>query len=142
MSKVFEDEFTEAQSSLIALCLEAVEGVGGIEELFVFGSASATALFFNVFFKQSGAIKSLGEVGLDDDAQFELLEIGTTEDMSKIKEICERYGRELPYVMKLHYVVSSGGLDAKYRYKIPADDNLDRDVTEDFLEWREEEKAE
>lgn len=113
MSKVFEDEFMELQSGLIALSIEATEGK--VDKIFAYCSNEKNNKMFNAFFEVDGELKKLHQLNIPDGLIQKFLYIGT-QDVVTLDAIGKKYNRRVPTELKLYYDVKSGRFDAKYQY--------------------------
>ena len=112
--RVFEDDFMDVQSGLVSLCLEATEGID-VELVYIYGSIEGNMTSFNTFFRVSGAVRGLTEVVTDRSIAWQVLDLGT-EDLGKLRTLCERYGQPCPTQIRGRYDAVSGGYKASYSY--------------------------
>ena len=114
MGKVFEDEFMELQSGLIALCLEALGKIKA-DKIYAYASIEKKSSSFNAFFNIGGQVKMLHETSIPDDTQWDLLGVGGN-DLEEIRKVCEKYKRPCPTEMKMCYDVKTRKYQADYKY--------------------------
>ena len=136
--KSFEDAFMEEQSELIALCLEAVGNKA--DKVFAYASIEKKSQAFNAFFQVGNEIKTLSLMGIDNDIEIELLEIGTN-DLDKIRRVCEKYNMPIPTQMKMIYDIRTGKYDADYRYDEICSAETGIGSYTEFVTWMNEIKA-
>lgn len=134
--KLFEDEFMEVQSGLIALCIEVLEGKP-VNKIYAYCSIEEHSLMFNAFFEQCGRLFTLNGMGISHDLAMQFLSTGT-EDLEKIESLCRRYNRPVPREMKLIYETSTGKFNADYKYQEVCSAKTGKESGEVFKEWEEE----
>ncbi len=121
MEKVFEDEFMEIQTGMIALCLEAFEDINiNVDKVYIYAFCDEHETFFNAFFEYNSQILSFSELGVSDYLINQVLDFGM-EDTEKIVDLCKRYNREAPIQYKLVYDTNTKKFDSNYDY-----DNLEK----------------
>lgn len=130
---IFEDEFMDLQSGLIALCLEVLEGKQA-DKIFAYGSNEKKSKSFNAFFEVNGEIKTLSKMGIRNDLVSQFLKLGT-HDLMRLDEIGAKYNMRVPTELKLYYDVSSGQFNAEYRYEEICSSRTGKAAGEVFLEW-------
>ena len=132
MNKVFEDEFMDFQTALIALCLDVTEKkVNKVEK---------RSKMFNAFFDVDGEVKTLNQLGISNKLAFQFLKLGT-QDLEKVDAICTKYNMPIPTEMKLYYDVIAGKYDAKYKYEEVCSAKTGKNAGEVFSEWVSEIKG-
>ena len=132
MAKVFEDEFMEIQSDMVSLALEALELANAtVDKIYIYAFGTRQQDFFNLFFKKDGKVLFAPQVDIPDDVVGQVMDFGI-EDIEKLLEVCERYGRQAPCELKLVYDCVSGHFDGDYSYE------EDLDPCERFEAWEEE----
>jgi len=138
MAKVFEDEFMELQSDLISLCLE-VTGES-VDVIYAYASIEEKSQSFNVFFQKEKSILTLNKLNIDQDLMMQLLETGT-DDLDKVRALCERYGKPRPTEMKMVYHTKTGEYNADFKYKPVC--NIRKEISSRtvFMDWITEIKA-
>lgn len=139
MSKVFEDEFMDAQASIISLCLEVTGGK--VDKVYAYCSNEKYCKMFNAFFVANGEVKTLDELGVPDKPAFQFLKLGI-EDIENIDAICKKHNMTAPTELKLYYDVTTGKFDANYKYGEICSANTGIDQDDLFREWIAEIKAE
>lgn len=116
MAKVFEDEFMDIQSDMVSLALEALETAGAtVDKIYIYAFGTRSQVFFNLFFRKDGKVLLNYQVGIPDDVVGQVIDFGI-EDIEKLREVCERYGRQAPCELKLVYDCASGHFDGDYSY--------------------------
>ena len=60
MDRVFEDEFMEAQSRIVALCVEFAGNRA--DKVYAYGSIEESSISFNAFFDIDGQIKTTNNI--------------------------------------------------------------------------------
>lgn len=138
MSKVFEDEFMELQTGLIALCLEVTNGK--VDKVFAYGSNEKHSTMFNAFFEVNGEIRTLNTLGIPKELAFQFLGIGI-EDLEKLDDIGKTYGRPVPTELKLYYDVRTKKFRSEYRYEEICSARTGRAAEDVFNEWIAEMKG-
>lgn len=138
MSKVFEDEFMDLQSSLISLCMEVTERK--INKIYAYCSNEKKSKMFNAFFDVNGEIKTLNQLGIPNNLAFQFLKLGV-EDLEKLDKICLKHNMPIPTEMKLYYDVSSGKCNAEYKYEEVCSAKKRKNAGEIFSEWISEIKS-
>ena len=116
MDREFEDEFMDAQSQIISLCVEFAG---------------------NAFFKIDGQIKTTNNIAADTDSIWDFLDLGES-DLEKIKQICIHYGKPVPTELKMIYDCKSGKIDTKYKYESICSAKTGTDSSEIFMKWLDE----
>jgi len=138
MSKVFEDAFSDVQSGLISLCLEAVDE--NAEKVYAYCSIEEKSRTFNAFFCVNGEIKTLDEITDNVALIRQFLEFGTG-DLLEIKRVCKEHDRPVPTEIKMVYDVQSGHFEANYQYVPVCDGDMDKSSYDVFMEWFNEVKG-
>ena len=132
MNKVFEDDFLDVQSRIIALCVEFADNKA--DKVYVYGSIEENSISFNAFFNIGGQIKTTNNVVTDTDTIWDFLDLGES-DLEKIKEICIHYGKPVPTELKMIYDCKTGQIDTKYQYNSICSAKTGIDSSEIFLKW-------
>jgi hypothetical protein len=133
MGKVFEDDFMEAQSEFISLCMEVVENK--VDCIYVYIYNGEHNRLFNVFFSKNRKTLTLNQMGISHDLTLQLLRTGTY-DIQNLINVCSAYNKKCPKQFKLIYNVNTGGFDADYSY-----DDINWDTTsaaQTFMAWLNE----
>ena len=68
MDRVFEDEFMEAQSRIVALCVEFAGNRA--DKVYAYGSIEESSISFNAFFNIDGQIKTTNNIAAGRDMGF------------------------------------------------------------------------
>ena len=63
MDREFEDEFMDAQSQIISLCVEFAGNRA--DKVYAYGSIEESSISFNAFFKIDGQIKTTNNIAAD-----------------------------------------------------------------------------
>ena len=135
MDRVFEDEFMEAQSRIVALCVEFAGNRA--DKVYAYGSIEESSISFNAFFNIDGKIKTTNNIAADPDAIWDFLDIGES-DLEKIRQICIHYGKPVPTELKIIYDCKSGKIDTKYKYESICSAKTGTDSSEIFMKWLDE----
>lgn len=135
MHKVFEDEFMDAQSQIISLCLEFADNKA--DKVYAYGSIEEKSISFNAFFLIDNQAKTTNKIVQDTDIIWDFLDLGES-DLVKIKQICIRYGKAVPTELKMIYDCKSGQIDMKYRYESICSGKTGIDSSDIFMEWFDE----
>ena len=65
MAKVFEDEFTDIQSGMVSLVIEALETANmTVDKIYIYAFGTAHEGFFNLFFVKDGKLLHNNQVGI------------------------------------------------------------------------------
>lgn len=139
MNKVFEDEFMDFQTALIALCLDVTEKKMSIKFMHIVLMKKRSKMF-NAFFDVDGEVKTLNQLGISNKLAFQFLKLGT-QDLEKVDAICTKYNMPIPTEMKLYYDVIAGKYDAKYKYEEVCSAKTGKNAGEVFSEWVSEIKG-
>ena len=116
MAKVFEDEFTDIQSGMVSVVIEALETADTtVDKIYIYAFSSEHEVFFNLFFVKNGKLLRTNQVGMSDDIIDQVLDIGI-DDTFRLLETCRRYGRQAPCRYKLVYDCRTGHFDGDYSY--------------------------
>ena len=135
MDRVFEDEFMEAQSRIISLCVEFAGNRA--DKVYAYGSIEESSISFNAFFEIDDEIKTTNKITADPDAIWDFLDLGEA-DLENIKQICIHYGKPVPTELKMIYDCKNGKIDTKYKYESIASAKTGTDSSEIFMKWLEE----
>ena len=143
----FEDKFMEVQASMISLAMEYVQDQA--EKVYIYCISEEALLSFDVFYKINGVFVKLHRVNtvldtkVDDshNMMFSVLRYGN-EDIQKLIDVCQEYGREHPTEMWLVYDVQKNRLESRYSYegRYEKDDDLELLPSLEFEKWFEEMK--
>ena len=135
MNKVFEDDFLDIQSRIIALCVEFADNKA--DKVYAYGSIEESSISFNAFFEIDHQIKTTNKITADTDAIWNFLDLGEV-DLEKIKQICIHYGKPIPTELKMIYDCKSGKINTNYKYESIASAKTGTDSSEIFMKWLEE----
>ena len=142
MDRVFEDEFMEAQSRIIALCVEFAGNRA--DKVYAYGSIEESSISFNAFFNIDGQIKTTNNIAADPDAIWDFLDLGEA-DLVKIRQICIHYEKPVPTELKMIYDcksgkidTESGKIDTEYKYESICSAKTGIDSSEIFMKWLDE----
>lgn len=117
MENSYEYDFMEAQKSIISLCLELTDQK--VDQIYAYGSIEEKSLSFNAFFTKDGNIITINKLPIDTNLMWNFLDLGA-EDLRKLRVVCENHKKVVPTEIKLVYNLSTGGLDAAYKYETVA----------------------
>ena len=68
MAKVFEDEFTEIQSGMVSLAIEALETADmTVDKIYIYAFGTEHEGFFNLFFVKDGKLLHNHQVGVSEE---------------------------------------------------------------------------
>ncbi len=137
MNKVFEDDFLDVQSRIIALCVEFADNKA--DKVYAYGSIEENSISFNAFFNIDGEIKTTNQIAADTDAIWDFLELGES-NLEKLKQICAHHERPVPTELKMIYDCKSGTIDTKYKYESICSAKTGVDASEIFMKWLDIEK--
>ena len=141
MQEGFEEKFMEIQSGLISLCLELTQGK--VDKIYAYASVERKSLMFNAFFEKHGEIITLFQLenilNIPDKVSWDFLKIGTN-DLDKIRKLCEQYEAQTPREMKMYYDVKTGKYNADYRYEEVCSPETDLSAGMVFDAWLDEVK--
>ena len=112
MDRVFEDEFMEAQSRIVALCVEFAGNRA--DKVYAYGSIEESSISFNAFFNIDGQIKTTNNIAADPDA------------------------KPVPTELKIIYDCKSGKIDTEYKYESICSAKTGIDSSEIFMKWLDE----
>lgn len=132
MRKKFEDDFMELQSEFISLCLEVAEQE--VNEVYAYCSIEKKSTMFNAFFTIDGEIKTLNQLGINNNLIMQFLKMGTR-DLEKIKEVCNNYNMPIPTEIKMYYDTNTRKYDAECRYDEVCSSNTGISAGEVFMDW-------
>ena len=124
MNKVFEDDFLDVQSRIIALCVEFADNKA--DKVYAYGSIEENSISFNAFFNIGGQIKTTNNVVTDTDTIWDFLDLGI------------HYGKPVPTELKMIYDCKTGQIDTKYQYNSICSAKTGIDSSEIFLKWLDE----
>lgn len=137
MKKVFEDEFMDLQSEFVSLCLELTGET--VDNIYIYISIEEKSKMFNVFFKVGEELKSLNQLDINNSLIMQFLKLGT-EDIERIKKLCNDYNRPIPSELKMYYDVNTGKYNVDYRYESICSAKTGISAGEAFMEWFMENK--
>ena len=89
MDREFEDEFMDAQSQIISLCVEFAGNRA--DKVYAYGSIEESSISFNAFFKIDGQIKTTNNIAADTDSIWDFLDLGESGKIDtkyKYESIC------------------------------------------------------
>ncbi|MFD1775284.1 MULTISPECIES: DUF600 domain-containing protein [Paenibacillus] len=150
MTKVFEDYFSELQADMVSICMEYVSNKA--EMIYIYATNEFDQFSSDVFYKINGQIvekhKLNTAVETDDrhsqpiynvskERQIAVLNI-CNQNLRKIKDLCQKFNRDMPTEMKLIYDVSRNKLEAQYSYEIKYSNDPVKTAGHIFDEWFEE----
>lgn len=132
MGKTFEDEFLDLQSELISLSLEVTEKK--VDKVYAYTSIEKNSKMFNAFFEIGGEVKTLNQLGINSKLIMQFLKMGT-EDLDKVKEVCNHHNMPVPTEIKMYYEASTGKYNAQYKYNEICSATTGISAGEVFLNW-------
>lgn len=135
MTGGFEDEFMDAQSQIISLCVEFAGKRA--DKVYAYGSIEKSSISFNAFFKIDDQIKTTNNIVTDTDAVWDFLDLGES-DLEKIRQICIHHGKPVPTELKMIYDCKSGKMDTAYKYESICSGKTGTDSSEIFMKWLDE----
>ncbi len=134
MLKGFEDEFMDAQSRNVALCIELLENSNWtVDKAYIYMYQSDIQDFYNAFFEKDGKVYRLNDLFTDEQID-EFLSCGI-DDIENIIEVCNTYEAKCPHELKLTYNVQTKAFDAEYEYEDFILDEEDMGLVERFENW-------
>ena len=136
MHLCFEDKFMEIQTELISLCMEVTGSE--VDKVFAYASIDKKSRMFNAFFEKEGKVLTLNELNIVNGEAMGFLKTGTQE-LEKIKRVCEENQRKIPTEIKMYYDVKTGRFDAEYKYDEECLQKMSSG--EIFMKWYEEIKG-
>ena len=96
MAKVFEDKFTDIQSDMVSLAIQALETADmTVDTIYIYVFSTEYEGFFNLFFVKDGKLLRTNQVGMSDDVIDQVLDLGI-DDTFRLREVCKHYGRQAP----------------------------------------------
>ena len=114
--KVFEDEFTDIQSDMVSLAIEALETADmTVDKIYIYAFGTEHEGFFNLFFVKDGRLLHNHQVGVSEDIIDQVLNLGI-DDTFKLLALCKKYGGQAPCQYKLVYDCDTGHFDGDYSY--------------------------
>ncbi|NBK96743.1 MAG: hypothetical protein EOM50_01755 [Erysipelotrichia bacterium] len=137
MSKIFEDAFMDLQSEFVSLSLELVEKKANI--IYIYISIEEKSKMFNIFVKSNEEIKTINLLGLDRALVMQFLKMGTN-DIDKIKDLCNEYSMKVPTEMKMIYHVQTGKYNVDLKYESVCSSKTGISSGEVFAQWINETK--
>ena len=140
MKPGFEDKFMELQAEYVALCMELVEDIEGVEKVYIYISNEKDSSMFNAFYRIKGQIGLVGRMPIDDDVTTRFLGIGL-DMVDEIHPLCKAYKADEPTQIKMYYDVASQSFEAKYKYEPVWIPGTDVTAASEFDDWIEEERA-
>ena len=141
---MFEDEFSELQADMVDICNEYSQGFA--DKIFIYAANEGIILaqhFYCIDFNLYKCSK-LNNAGLkvnfdvSKECQGQVLDI-LNEDIQKIQNLCEKYNKPIPKLMKLVYEPKTKKFNADYKYENQTSDEIS--VFDNYDAWFEEERA-
>lgn len=112
---IFEDEFMDKQSEIIALYKDAVDE--SVETIYVFvfydEYSSMITSAFTINENRCGNL----DAGISDEVNNDILDAVEEKILPELEEICEKHNKPIPQEFRYIYSVKSGAFDADYRYE-------------------------
>lgn len=137
MKKVFEDEFMDLQSEFISLCLELTGKT--VDDIYVYISIEEKSKMFNAFFRVGNELKSLNQLNINNSLIMQFLKVGT-EDIEKIKKLCNDYNMPIPSELKMYYNVNTCKYNVDYKYESICSVKTGISAGDVFMNWFMENK--
>ena len=141
---MFEDEFSELQADMVDICNEySCEKADKIFIYIAYEGLLFPAHFycFNNKIFHAGKLNNAGlntDFDVSIDCQRQVAAI-ITEDVHKIKAVCDKYNQPMPTEMRLVYEPKTKKFTAEYKYENQFTDDM---ALSDIVNaWFEEEKA-
>lgn len=127
------------QSEFISLCLEVTDKK--VDKIYAYASIEEKSKMFNAFFEVEGEIKTLNQIGINNNMMIQFLKLGT-EDLGKIKALCKEYDMLVPTELKMYYDVKFEKYNADCQYTEICSSKTDISAGEVFIEWINQKKQE
>lgn len=133
MKTGFEEKFTDIQSGLISLCVEAAEKK--VDIIYAYAYIGDGSSMFNAFYECEGSIVPAHNIIKDKSVLTQVMKYGTN-DLETLRSLCANYEVKCPTEMKLCYNCITKKFSADYMYdsSIP----VGFSPTNSFLTWRKE----
>lgn len=145
MTKAFEDNFSEFQADMVAICLEYASN--RVDEIYIYCSSEEKVISSNFFFRINGML--VRKHKLNDVANFgtDVFTYNTSgyrqrvalkiinENIEKIIELCKEFDRKMPTEMKLIYNVKRNSLVADYKYDLVYTNDPEKTADDVENEW-------
>ncbi len=138
MNENFEDKFMDLQSGLISLCLEITNRK--VDKIYAYASIEEKSAMFNAFFEVDGEVITINQLCIDKKTVMQFLKIGTN-DLSAIKNLCEKHNMKVPTELKMYYDVKQGKYNADYQYTEVCSAKTGINAGEVFMNWMNEVKS-
>ena len=119
----FEDAFTDIQTGLVLLVLEALEGMPNISRVYIFGAIEQGMTSFNACVCVEGRIERLDAVVSNRNILLQVMGLGS-KDLADLEQLCSQHNRACPTQLRGCYVVG-GSDDARYTYEPMASREVD-----------------
>ncbi len=132
---VFEDEFMDKQSEIIALFKDAAGD--SVEMIYVFIYYDAYSSMITSAFMVNGTRCGNLDAGISDEVNNDILDIVEEEIIPELEEICEKHNKPMPQEFRYIYNVKSGAFDADYRYEKDINEITEYDPGITAQEWME-----
>lgn len=149
MEKVFEDYFTELQADMVSICLEYVEKRA--EVIYIYCSFESNIVFSGFFYKVNGKIvkkHKLNDAIVTDEKEYDVSitrQKGAitviNDDIKALKDLCEKYHREMPTQIKLIYDIKNNKLNADCGYDLFYSNHKTKTADDILEEWFQLEKS-
>lgn len=119
MNECFENEFSNIQMDMIAICMEYIENKG--DKIYIYASYENKCIACDFFYDIDGALyerhKLPSNYNTDSDRQMKCMEI-LTNDVEELIKICLSYNRDMPTEIKIIYDIRENKVNANYKYEI------------------------
>lgn len=136
----FEEQFSEKQTSMIAVALEYAETLGqSVEAVYIYASKEHNMFTFNVFFRTARGYHYTHQLSDKPDYELidQLLNCGL-DDWKAIEKLCQRYERPMPTQLKLIYETATKRVKANYSYDLFYSTSDTLNPEDIFMQWFEE----
>ena len=141
---MFEDEFTDLQADMVAICNEYSQGLA--DKILIYAANEGLILTQHFYCLNGNLYKcsKLNNAGLKTEfdvsvvCQKQVLDI-LNEDIQKIQKVCEKYNQPVPKLIKLTFEPKTKKFNADYKYENQTDDDIS--VFDNYNSWFNEEQA-
>ena len=112
---IFEDEFMDKQSEIIALYKDAVDE--SVETIYVFVFYDEYSSMITSAFTINGNKCGNLDAGISDEVNNDILDAVEEKILPELEEICKKHNKPMPQEFRYIYSVKSGAFDTDYRYE-------------------------
>ena len=136
----FEDQFTELQADMVAVCLEYAEGMA--DTVFIYASCEGDIISSNFFYRVNGRLKKKHKLNDNSDRHIDtsvkrqqyVMKV-LNDDIEKTKALCAGLKRPMPTEMKLVFDLKTKALSAKYQYEPIYTNSIDKTAMTISEDW-------